>query len=77
MRAGCVLNPFSRVSRQGYWSGLPCPSPGDLPELGIKPKSPTMGGGFFTTSAIWKALESWIFFLNQNMRSLKMSWLVS
>ena len=45
MRAGCVLNPFSHVSRQGYWSGLPCPSPGDLPELGIKPMSPTMGGG--------------------------------
>ena len=24
-------------SRQGYWSGLPCPSPGDLPDPGIKP----------------------------------------
>ena len=35
------------------------------------------GRWFFTTSAIWKAHESWIFFLNQNMRSLKMSWLVS
>ena len=27
-------------SRQEYWSGLPCPSPGDLPEPGIKPRSP-------------------------------------
>ena len=27
-------------SRQEYWSGLPCPSPGDLPDPGIKPKSP-------------------------------------
>ena len=27
-------------SRQEYWSGLPCPSPGDLPDLGIEPASP-------------------------------------
>ena len=26
-------------SRQEYWSGLPFPSPGDLPDPGIKPKS--------------------------------------
>ena len=29
-------------SRQEYWSGLPFPSPGDLPEPGIKPGSPTL-----------------------------------
>ena len=28
------------LSRQEYWSGLPCPPPGDLPHLGIKPVSP-------------------------------------
>ena len=27
---------------QEYWSGLPCPSPGDLPDPGIKPGSPTL-----------------------------------
>ena len=27
-------------SRQEYWSGLPCPPPGDLPNLGIEPTSP-------------------------------------
>ena len=27
-------------SRQGYWHGLPCPPPGDLPNSGIKPMSP-------------------------------------
>ena len=27
-------------SSQEYWSGLPCPPPGDLPDLGIKPMSP-------------------------------------
>ena len=29
-------------SRQEYWSGLPFPSPGDLPDPGIKPGSPTL-----------------------------------
>ena len=29
-------------SRQEYWSGLPCPSPGDLPDPGIKPGSPVL-----------------------------------
>ena len=35
--------------RQEFWSGLPFPSPGDLPDLGIKPASPALAGGFFTT----------------------------
>ena len=29
-------------SRQEYWSGLPCASPGDLPNPGIKPRSPEL-----------------------------------
>ena len=29
-------------SRQEYWSGLPYPSPGDLPNPGIKPRSPAL-----------------------------------
>ena len=29
-------------SRQEYWSGLPCPSPGDLPNIGIEPGFPTL-----------------------------------
>ena len=36
-------------SRQKYWSGLSCPPPGDLPDLGIKPASlisPVLEGGF-------------------------------
>ena len=35
--------------RQEFWSGLPFPYPGDLPDLGIKPASPALEGGFFTT----------------------------
>ena len=45
-------------SRQKYWSGLPCPSPGDLPDPGIEPMSllsPALAGGFFTTNATWEA----------------------
>ena len=29
-------------SRREYWSELPCPSPGDLPNWGVKPRSPTL-----------------------------------
>ena len=50
-------------SRQEYWSGLPCPTPGDLPDPGIKPvslASPALAGGFFTTEPPGKhhALQS-------------------
>ena len=46
--------PLSKIfSRQEYWSGFPCPPPGDLPDPRIKPKSlasPALAGGLFTTS---------------------------
>ena len=29
-------------SKQEYWGGLPCPSPGDLPDPGIEPRSPAL-----------------------------------
>ena len=35
--------------RQEYWSGLPFPSPGDLPDPETEPMSPALAGGFFTT----------------------------
>ena len=47
-------------SRQEYWSGLPCPPLGTLPDPGIKllpPASPALAGGFFTTRATWEALR--------------------
>ena len=46
------------LSRQEYWNGFPCPSPGDLPDPGAKPlslMSPALAGGFFATSATWVA----------------------
>ena len=42
-------------SRQEYWSGLPFPSPGDLPHPGIKPGSPVFEGRFLTTEPPWIA----------------------
>ena len=36
-------------SSQGYWSGLPFPSPRDLPDPRIEPESPALAGGFFIT----------------------------
>ena len=36
-----LLGPWG-FSRQEYWSGLPCPPAGDLPNRGIKPRSPTL-----------------------------------
>ena len=40
-------------SKQEYWSGLPCPLPGDLPNPEIKPTSPALAGSFFTTGLHW------------------------
>ena len=45
---------------QEYWSGLPFPSPGDLPDPGIEPASLTslaLEGGFFTTESPTKLPE--------------------
>ena len=40
--------PSMEFSRQECWSGLPLPFPGDIPDPGIEPASPTLAGGFFT-----------------------------
>ena len=45
-------------SRQEYWTGLPCPPPGDLSDPGIKSASlmsPALAGKVFTTSTTWEA----------------------
>ena len=54
-------------SSREYWSGLPCPSPGDLPDPGIEPSSlvsPALADRFFTTSATWEAQScQWVLLL--------------
>ena len=50
----CQAPLFMGFSRQEYWSGLPCPPPGDLPDPGTEPlsqASSALADGFFTTSA--------------------------
>ena len=54
-------------SRQEYWSGFPYPSPGDLPNPGIEPRSPALAGRFLTTVPLGKPL---LFILK--MRKLKL-----
>ena len=41
--------PSMGFSRQKYWSGLPFPSPGDLPDPRIEPRSPTFQAGSLTS----------------------------
>ena len=45
------------ISRQ-YWSGLPCPSPGDLPEPGIEPRSPALQADSLPSELLGKVLWS-------------------
>ena len=48
----CQAPLFMEFSRHEYWSGLPCPPPGDLPDPETEPvtlMSPALAGGFFTT----------------------------
>ena len=50
-------------SRQEYWSGVPCPPPGDLPDLKIELvslMSPALAGGFFTTGPPGKPFFQYI-----------------
>jgi len=40
--------------RQGYWTGLPCPPPGDLPNPGVKPGSPALQADSLPTELLGK-----------------------
>ena len=44
-------------SRQEYWSGLPFPSPEDLPVLGIEPRSPALQAEALTSEPPEGALK--------------------
>ena len=51
---------FMGFCRQEHWRGLSCPSPGGLPDPGVKLTSlvsPALAGGFFTTSAMSEAMN--------------------
>ena len=62
----CQIPLFMGFSWQEYWSGLPFPSPGDLPKPGIQPASfasPALADRFFTTEPPEnKTLKDYIIF---------------
>ena len=73
-----IGSPSMGFYRQEYWSGLPCPPPGDPPGLGMEPTSlmsPTLADRLITTSATCEAVIStskskinrhWKYYLNRN-----------
>ena len=68
----------AKFSRQEYWSGLPSPPPGHLPDPGIKalsPGHPALSGGFFTISTTWEGpLTHWKgikYLMRRNYQRLK------
>ena len=64
-------------SRQEYWNGLPFPSPGHLPDPGIKPRSPALQVGFLPSEPPWKTccVKLGIKKKNENGPSLVVQWL--
>ena len=48
--------PSMEFSRQGYWMGLPFPSPGDLPNPGIEPRSPSVQADALLAEPLGKPL---------------------
>ena len=62
------------ISRQEYWSGLPFPSPEDLPDLGIEPRSPALQADSLLTELLRKAFLSLLAILwNSAFRCLYLS----
>ena len=66
------------LCRQEHWSGLPLPTPGDLPDPGINPtphESPALAGWFFTTAPPGKALGEGgcciLFYTHTHPRSIR------
>ena len=71
--------PSMGFSRQEYWSGLPFPSPGDLPDLGMEPESPALQensslshqgspSSFYKTEKTIQGRKVWLF--NEWLNSL-------
>ena len=50
---------YTGFSRQEYWSGLPFPSPGDLPDPGINPRSPAFQAHALTSEPPGKPNDSY------------------
>ena len=66
MNCSCQAPLSMQFPRHEYWSGLPFPSLGNLPDSGIELTSPALAGRFFTTSATWEAQNSRAELTNKN-----------
>ena len=65
---GLPVSPIHGILQASYWSGLPCPPQGNLPELGIEPMSlmsSALACWFFSTTASWEDLKLCYFLWKQ------------
>ena len=62
-------------SRQEHWCGLPFPSPGDLPDPGIKPRSPTLQADALPSEPLGKPQSQIPFLIKRNQGSLE-EWMI-
>ena len=58
----CQIPQSMGFPKQEYWSGLPFPSPGDVPDPGVEPAPPALVDGYFTTEAPGKPLITRVLF---------------
>ena len=76
LTVACQTSLSMGFSRQEYQSGLPFPSPEDLPDPGIKRaslKSPALACGFFTTATTWDAQMFWIYWVKLKKNAIKIN----
>ena len=58
LTVACQSPLYIVVSRQEYWSGLPGPSPRDLPDPGIEPRSPTLQADYLPSEPLGKPRQT-------------------
>ena len=64
-------------SRQEYWSGLPCPPPGDLPDPGVEPQSPAVQADALLPEPLGKPLQFSSVQLLSHVRLFVIPWTVA
>ena len=62
----CQDPPSMEFSRQEYWSGLPSPSPGELPDPEVEPRSPALQVDALPSELLWKPLQSQLEFIQSH-----------
>ena len=66
--------PSMRFSRQEYWSGLPFPSPGDLPDPGIEPGSPALQADALSSEPPGKPFVNWPVYISKFIKCQSKFW---